>query len=301
MIRTKGIVIGVGLLIVVASSRAQEALHVDEQALSAHVLKHVAPVYPPIAKAAQIQGTVVFDLRVSADGSIQSMKVVSGPAMLQQAAIDCLKQWTFNPFEKDGKSVPVEGQFPIRFMLGKDAPSADEEKLAEMYFPESDECRKEVAARTDPAKASEVCVRAAEHARMFPEDRRFIEKRSAYVWAVWALLYSGDNANALTWAQRAVDVVKLGHDDNSGNNAVYSVLALAEAKNGDLAASDRDFELAEDFEKKALAWAADAKFEHTESYKRSMVQDLQFHAQVLQALNRPEDAQKKLAEAAKYQ
>lgn len=288
-------------LAVTMGLHAQDALHVDEQAFSKHVMKHAAPVYPPIAKAAQIQGTVIFDLHVDTTGAITSMKVISGPAMLQQAAIDCLKQWTFKPFEKDGKPAPAEGQFPIRFMLGKDAPTADEEKLAEMYFPESDECRKDVSARMDMATAAAVCVQAAEHARMFPEDRRFIEKRSAYVWAVWALLYNGDNTNALAWAQRAVEVIKLGHDDNSGNNAVYSALALAEAKNGDMAAADRDFETAEEYERKALAWAADVKFEHTDSYRRSMVQDLQFHAQVLQALNRPEDAQKKIAEIAKYQ
>jgi TonB family protein len=280
---------------------AQEALQVTQAQLSDHVSKHVAPVYPPIAKAARVQGTVTFNLRIDAKGAISSMKVAGGPPMLQQAAIDCLKQWTFKPFLKDGKAVEAEGPFAIIFSLGKDAPTADEEKLAEKYFPESDECRKEVSAHVDTAKAAEVCVGAAEDARKFPEDRRFIEKRSAYVWATWALLYHGDGAEALQWAQRAVDIAKLGHDDNSGNNAVYTALAVAEAKNGDLNGADRDFETAEDFGKKAIAWAISVKFEHLDSYKRAMNQDLRLHAQVLQALNRPDDAKKKLDEATKYE
>ena len=71
---------------------AQEILAVDAGTLNQHIHHHADPVYPPIAKAARIQGTVVFQVRVGVTGKIESSKVVSGPAMLQQAAIDCLKQ-----------------------------------------------------------------------------------------------------------------------------------------------------------------------------------------------------------------
>jgi hypothetical protein len=70
---------------------------------------------------------------------------------------------------------------------------------------------------------------------------------------------------------------------------------------GDLTAADRDFTTAEDFGRKAIAWAAQVHFEHGDSYKKSMERDLRFHAQVLKALGRSDEAQKKLEEAAKYE
>ncbi len=278
----------------------QEVLSVDQSTLDQHVDHRVAPLYPPIAKAAMIQGTVVFQVRIGVTGKIESSKVVSGPAMLQQAAIDCLKQWTYHPFDKNGVPVPASGPVAIEFSLGKDGPTPDEEKIASRYFPLSDQCRKAVSARTDLPAAAAVCKSAADTADEFPADRRFIEKRSAFVWAAYALMYSKDLNNALVYASKAVNVVKLGHDDNSGSNAAYGVRGMVEGNLGDLKVADQDLTIAEDYGRKGIAWAEQVQFEHGDSYKRAMAQDLRFHAQVLPGLNRPEDAQKKLDEAAKY-
>lgn len=155
---------------------AQETISVDQAALSQHVDHRVPPAYPPIAKAAHIQGTVVFDVRVGASGKIESMKVLSGPAMLQQAAIDCLKQWTFHPFEKDGAPVPATGQMSIIFILSDYHPGANDEQIAERYFPLSDQCRKDVSSHSDPTAAAQVCKQAADMAsnldRMFGSSKR---------------------------------------------------------------------------------------------------------------------------------
>jgi TonB family protein len=278
---------------------AQEVLTVDSQTLDQHVDHRVAPIYPPIAKAARVQGTVAFEVRVGVTGNIESSRVVSGPAMLQQAAIDALKQWTFHAFERDGTPIPATGTVAIIFDLGKDGLTPDEKKIASRYFPLSDQCRKAVSAQTEYPAAAAICKNAADTADEFPTDRRFIEKRSAFVWAAYALMYSKDLKTALEYAGKAVDVVKLGHDDNSGSNAAYGVKGMIEGNLGDLAAADQDLTVAEDFERKGIAWAEKEKFEHGNEYKRALVQDLRFHAQVLQGLNRPEDAQKKLDEAAR--
>ena len=113
-------------------------------------------------------------------------------------------------------------------------------------------------------------------------------------------MYSKDLNTALVFASKAVDVVKLGHDDNSGSNAAYGVRGMVEGNLGDLKGADQDLTIAEDYERKGIAWAEQVQFEHGDSYKRSLAQVLRFHAQVLQGLNRPEEAQKKLDEAAKY-
>ena len=49
------------------------------------------PAYPPIAKASGTQGTVVLQATISRSGTIENLRVVSGPAMLQQAAMDAVK------------------------------------------------------------------------------------------------------------------------------------------------------------------------------------------------------------------
>jgi len=282
-------------------SAAQDVLQVDEQTLNQHIASQTQAVYPPIAKAALIQGTVVFEVRIGTSGKIESMKVFSGPAMLQQAAIDCLKQWTFKPFEKGGVPVAANGRVSIVFSLGKNAPTADEEKLAERYFPLWDECTKDVTAHSDSAKAAEVCIRAAALAEQFPTDRRFIERRSAFVYAATASANTRDLTVALGWAERAVQTVRLGHDDASGNNAAYSTRGTIEGMMGNLAAADKDLTLAEDFERKAVAEMEKDSPGIGHEYRRVLARDLRFHAQVLQALNRPDEAQKKLDEAAKLQ
>jgi hypothetical protein len=50
------------------------------------LLQKTQPIYPPIAKAARVQGTVVLQATISKTGTIENLHVISGPAMLQQAA-----------------------------------------------------------------------------------------------------------------------------------------------------------------------------------------------------------------------
>lgn len=282
-------------------ARAQDVLHVDEATMRSHVQNEVTPVYPPIAKAAEIQGTVKLEMKVGRTGAVDWVKLVSGPGMLQQAAMDSARRWTFKPFMQGGGAVEAQGTVSVVFSLGRNGPTAEETRLAEKYFPEANQCEKAVMAQADMATAETLCVQAAEDADRFPEERRFIERRSSFVWAAWALLYQGNYAGAEGWARRAVNVVKLGHDDNAGANSAYAALAMAMAKTGNLMESDRNFEVAEEYERKALASVEDTKSGIAESYRRAIAHDLKIHAQVLKAMTRPEDAQKKLDEAAKYE
>ncbi len=280
---------------------AQEAIAVDQATIEQHVDHRVDPVYPPIAKAARIGGTVVLEVRVDPQGKVEATKVASGPPMLLQAAIDCVKQWTFHPFEKDGIAVAATGPLSIAFALTDYHPGSDDEQVADRYFPLFSQCNKAISARTDPKGAEDVCNQAAETAEKFAPEVRFIEKRSAFVYAATACANNRDLANALAWADKAVELVKLGHDDNSGSSAAYSVKGTIEGMAGDLASSDRDLSEAEDFGRKAVEWARQSQFEHGNYYERDLARNLQFHAKVLQALGLQDEAQKKLDEAKKYE
>jgi hypothetical protein len=120
------------------------------------------------------------------------------------------------------------------------------------------------------------------------------------VWAAWAFLYSGDLKTAFIYAGKAVDVVKLGHDDNVGSNAAYGAKGIVESKLGELTDADQDLITAEDYGRKEITWAEQVGFESSDRYKKVLAQELRIHAQVLQGLNRLDEAQKKLDEAAKY-
>jgi protein TonB len=82
------------------------------------LLLKTAPIYPPIAKAARVQGTVVLQATITKTGSIQDLHVVSGPAMLQQAALDAVKSWRYKPYLLNNDPVEVETQVNVIFTLG---------------------------------------------------------------------------------------------------------------------------------------------------------------------------------------
>lgn len=91
---------------------------VSSGVMAGAIIYKVTPVYPAIARAARVEGTVVLDAVISKTGTIENLRVVSGPAMLQQAAIDAVKQWHYRPYLLDGQAVEVETTVNVVFRLG---------------------------------------------------------------------------------------------------------------------------------------------------------------------------------------
>lgn len=66
------------------------------------LIKRVEPIYPPAARATRLQGTVVLDAVILADGSVSEVTVIeSANPMFDKSAIDALKQWRFTPGDHD--------------------------------------------------------------------------------------------------------------------------------------------------------------------------------------------------------
>lgn len=88
------------------------------QGVSEGLLVHqVRPVYPPLARAARIQGSVVLQAVIGKDGAIQNLRLVSGHPMLAPAAIDAVKQWKYKPYFLNGEPVEVDTQITVNFTL----------------------------------------------------------------------------------------------------------------------------------------------------------------------------------------
>ncbi len=91
---------------------------IPADAVLGRLLQKTPPVYPPIAAAARVSGTVVLRAIISKQGTIESLRVVSGPAMLQQAALDAVRTWQYKPYTVNNKPVEVETTVNVVFTLG---------------------------------------------------------------------------------------------------------------------------------------------------------------------------------------
>jgi TonB family protein len=78
---------------------------------------YVAPVYPRIAMEAKIQGTVIIEASVDTDGSVIGAKVLRSAPLLDQAAVDAVGQWKFEPTLIDGRPVQVVTVVTVTFQL----------------------------------------------------------------------------------------------------------------------------------------------------------------------------------------
>ena len=84
------------------------------------VVKQVAPQYTQEAKDARIEGTVLLECVVLADGTIGDVSVkrsLDSRLGLDREAVTAMKQWLFNPGTKDGKPVAVRVQIESTFTL----------------------------------------------------------------------------------------------------------------------------------------------------------------------------------------
>jgi protein TonB len=82
------------------------------------LIQKTAPVYPQLAKEARVSGTVVIQATISRTGAIQNLRVVNGPTMLRQPALDAVKTWRYRPYLLDGEPVEVETTVSVTFTLG---------------------------------------------------------------------------------------------------------------------------------------------------------------------------------------
>jgi protein TonB len=83
------------------------------------LIQKTTPVYPPLAKAAHVSGTVVIQGTISRNGGVGNLRVVSGPAMLRQAALDAVKNWRFRPYLLDGEPVEADTMVNVTFALAQ--------------------------------------------------------------------------------------------------------------------------------------------------------------------------------------
>ncbi len=75
----------------------------------------VDPVYPDAALGTGIGGDVMLTSRITKEGTVENVKVISGPQLLASAAADAIRRWRYEPYLLDGKPVDVQTTMTVRF------------------------------------------------------------------------------------------------------------------------------------------------------------------------------------------
>lgn len=111
--------VGAGRPVVVTPAPVQKTgpVRVSAGVSAGLLLAPIKPIYPQIAKAAHVQGTVVVEAIISRTGSIESLHVVSGPAMLQTAAIEAIRAARYQPFQLNGEPTEVQTTITVNFRI----------------------------------------------------------------------------------------------------------------------------------------------------------------------------------------
>jgi len=94
-----------------------EAVRVGGKIRPPTKVKDVKPVYPDAARSGRVQGMVIVEATIGANGKVIDAKVLRSVPMLDQAALDAVKQWEFTPTLLNGKPVPVVMTVTINFKL----------------------------------------------------------------------------------------------------------------------------------------------------------------------------------------
>ena len=105
--------------VVVAPPKPQEPLVVGGAIRRPTKIGGADPIYPTIAQAARIQGIVIIEATIAADGHVMNARVLRSVPMLDQAALDAVRTWEYTPSMLNGVPVPVIMTVTVTFTLSK--------------------------------------------------------------------------------------------------------------------------------------------------------------------------------------
>jgi protein TonB len=77
----------------------------------------VAPVYPPAAQSARMEGTVILEAVIDAQGVVQDVKILRSVPLLDRAAIDAVRQWRYTPTRLNGVAMPIVMTVTVTFSM----------------------------------------------------------------------------------------------------------------------------------------------------------------------------------------
>jgi len=92
-----------------------EPVNLPELVARDFLAQPVDPAYPPAARASGQRGSVVLQVLIGRDGTVQDAKFLQGSLVFARAAIDAMKQWRFKPYLLNGRAVSVQTAITLNF------------------------------------------------------------------------------------------------------------------------------------------------------------------------------------------
>jgi TonB family protein len=95
----------------------RDAIRISGDVQESKLIRRMEPIYPELALKARVQGKVVLGITVDEEGSVTDVNMVTGHPLLNQAAIDAVRQWKYSPTFLNGAPVPVIATVSVVFRL----------------------------------------------------------------------------------------------------------------------------------------------------------------------------------------
>jgi protein TonB len=105
-------------VVVAARAKATSPVTVSTGVLAGMLMTPIRPVYPAMARAVRLQGAVTIEAIISKTGRIESVHAVSGPEMLQRAALDAVAAARYRPYLLNGQPTEVMTTITVVFSMG---------------------------------------------------------------------------------------------------------------------------------------------------------------------------------------
>lgn len=100
-----------------APSGGGQPVRVGGQIKAPDLVHRVDPSYPAIARNSHLGGTVILEATVDINGAVQAVRVLRGVPMLNDAAIEAVKQWRYSPLRLNGAPTPFILTVTVTFKL----------------------------------------------------------------------------------------------------------------------------------------------------------------------------------------
>jgi TonB family protein len=177
-------------------------VQIDPGTAESLLLERPMPVYPELARRARVQDTVKLLITVSDKGLVSDVGVLSGHPLLNESAVNSVKQSRYEPYSHDGKAVPFFTTVEIPLILEmSEKDYKRDQTLARRYFEEEEKCRYLMNA-SEWRNAEEICSANLEIVDDLGKHRGATKMR-AYRMAGLAALAQSKYEEALNYLNRA--------------------------------------------------------------------------------------------------
>jgi tetratricopeptide (TPR) repeat protein len=228
-IRTASAATLLAVLIMVSSASANQVagapVRFDTAEALKQAVKRVEPSLPPAIVAANPGAVLAADVVIRADGTVESVTLVTGSGALERPFVAALRQWVFRPFMRNGHPVRAVAMIDVALANPREESLR---KASNDYFAAQLACERALA--TDARGAEPVCLPAVRLSETLDASRR-LEGSHALGYHGISLAAAGRNVDALARFEQAIatrqDALRAARSDSAADADMAGLLTAA--------------------------------------------------------------------------